>query len=49
MKNKILELCELSKGCNDKDIVSFVKQIVPEYKSENSKFEKLDIVLKKIV
>jgi FlaA1/EpsC-like NDP-sugar epimerase len=49
MKNKILELCELSKGCNDKDIVSFVKQIVPEYKSENSKFEKLDVVLKKIV
>jgi FlaA1/EpsC-like NDP-sugar epimerase len=49
MKNRILELCELSKGCNDKDIVSFVKQIVPEYKSENSKFEKLDVVLKKIV
>ena len=41
-KNKILELHEANLKCQDLDAVSLIKDIVPEYKSKNSKFEVLD-------
>ncbi len=43
VKNEILELCDLSKDCNNKEIVKKIKKIVPEYKSQNSLYEILDI------
>ena len=39
---KIVELCLLSKGCDDLAIVKKIKEIVPEYISNNSRFEELD-------
>jgi len=38
----ILELTELFKEQNNEDIVGFMKAIVPEFRSNNSEFEKLD-------
>ncbi len=49
VKEKILELCILSKGCNDEEIVRTVKEIVPEFKFENSSHEKLDVKMREIV
>jgi FlaA1/EpsC-like NDP-sugar epimerase len=39
---KITELCLLSKGCDNLATVKKIKEIVPEYISNNSEFEKLD-------
>jgi FlaA1/EpsC-like NDP-sugar epimerase len=41
LKN-VIELCLLSKGCDNQSIVKKIKEIVPEYISKNSEFEKLD-------
>ena len=41
LKN-VIELCLLSKGCDNQAIVKKIKEIVPEYISNNSEFEKLD-------
>jgi FlaA1/EpsC-like NDP-sugar epimerase len=38
----ILELTELFQHQNNEDIVGFMKAIVPEFRSNNSEFEKLD-------
>ncbi len=43
IKNQILELCVLSKTCDNKEIVKKIKEIVPEYKSQNSLYEALDL------
>jgi FlaA1/EpsC-like NDP-sugar epimerase len=42
IRENIIELCLLSKGCDNFTIVKKIKEIVPEYISNNSKFEKLD-------
>jgi hypothetical protein len=41
-RKNIIELCLLSRGCDDLAIVKKIKEIVPEYISNNSEFEKLD-------
>ena len=41
LKN-IIELCLLSKDCDNQVIVKKIKEIVPEYISKNSEFENLD-------
>lgn len=43
--DKINELCQLNKQLKNEDIVRLIKDIVPEYISNNSVFEKLDKVL----
>ena len=45
VKQEILELCDLSKGCDNDEIVRKIKEIVPEYKSQNSLYEVLDKVV----
>ena len=45
VKNEILELCDLSKSCDNKSIVKKIKEIVPEYKSQNSLYEVLDKIV----
>ena len=40
--NNIEDLKKLTLGCNDESIVSKLKEIVPEFKSNNSIFEALD-------
>ena len=42
IKKSIIELCLLSKDCDKLAIVKKIKEIVPEYISNNSEFEKLD-------
>ncbi len=42
IENKIIQLCELNKEYNNKRSVSLIKEIVPEYKSNNSIYEELD-------
>ncbi len=42
LKNKILKLCSSIKELNDEDIVIKIKEIVPEFISNNSEYEKLD-------
>jgi FlaA1/EpsC-like NDP-sugar epimerase len=42
IRKKIIELCLLSKGCDNLAIVKKIKEIVPEYISNNSEFEELD-------
>ena len=42
VQKNIIELCLLSKGCDNEAIVKKIKEIVPEYISKNSEFEKLD-------
>ena len=43
IRKDIIELCLLSKSCDNFRIVKKIKEIVPEYISNNSMFEKLDI------
>jgi len=42
INNQVNELITLFSSQNNIDIVSYMKTIVPEYKSNNSIFEKLD-------
>ncbi|MGK0413266.1 MAG: FlaA1/EpsC-like NDP-sugar epimerase [Polaribacter sp.] len=42
VKKTIIELCELSKDCDKDATVKKIKEIIPEYISNNSEFEKLD-------
>jgi FlaA1/EpsC-like NDP-sugar epimerase len=42
IRKNIIELCLLSKSCDNFRIVKKIKEIVPEYISNNSVFEKLD-------
>ena len=42
VKESILELCALSKNCDKLATVKKIKEIIPEYISNNSEFEKLD-------
>ena len=42
IQNHIIELIDLSKAHNKVSIVKKMKEIVPEFKSMNSEFEKLD-------
>lgn len=42
--NKIYALCTSNEEHNDKNTVQLIKDIVPEYKSNNSIYEKLDTV-----
>ncbi|MFB0938565.1 MAG: polysaccharide biosynthesis protein, partial [Urechidicola sp.] len=42
IRKNIIELCLLSKGCDNLAIVKKIKEIVPEYISNNSEFEELD-------
>jgi FlaA1/EpsC-like NDP-sugar epimerase len=42
IRKNIIELCLLSKGCDNLAIVKKIKEIVPEYISNNSEFEILD-------
>ncbi|MBA6156317.1 polysaccharide biosynthesis protein [Tenacibaculum sp. S7007] len=46
ISDKILDLCNANKDHNNQKTVQLIKQIVPEYKSNNSIYEKLDIVSK---
>ncbi|MCF2876586.1 MULTISPECIES: polysaccharide biosynthesis protein [unclassified Tenacibaculum] len=46
IKNKIIDLCIANKKHNNQETVQLIKEIVPEYKSNNSIYEKLDIVKK---
>ncbi len=43
MEAKILEIAELLKEGNTNNLVSKIKEVIPEYKSNNSIFEKLDL------
>ena len=47
MNDKITDLCHSNKQHNNQNTVQLLKDIVPEYKSNNSIYEKLDIVTKK--
>lgn len=47
IQNHITELISLSEGDNKSTIVKKMKEIVPEYKSMNSKYEKLDLQYEK--
>lgn len=42
IQEKIIDLCKLNKIHNNKQSVLLIKQIVPEYKSNNSIYEELD-------
>jgi len=42
LEDKILELCENASKCQNLELVAMIKTIVPEYISNNSKFEVLD-------
>lgn len=42
IENRIIQLCEFNKKYNNKKSVSLIKEIVPEYKSNNSVYEELD-------
>ena len=44
MKFEIDSLCTKNKDASTNEIVRIIKEIVPEYKSNNSMFEKLDKV-----
>ncbi len=46
ISSKISDLCHANKNYNNKKTVQLIKQIVPEYKSNNSIYEKLDVVSK---
>lgn len=41
-KKKIIELCLINENCDNYSTVKKIKEIVPEYISNNSEFEKLD-------
>ncbi len=45
VQQKINELLILNDCANEKEIVSKMKEIIPEFKSNNSKFEELDLIL----
>ncbi len=42
VEKQILDLCDLSRECDDTKIVKKIKEIVPEYISQNSQYEHLD-------
>jgi len=42
IQSKIMELCEKASKIQNLELVAFIKAIVPEYISNNSKFEVLD-------
>ncbi len=42
VKVKVKEIIKYATRYNDHNVVKLLKELVPEYKSENSKFEKLD-------
>ena len=44
IKNKIVDLCLTNKSHDNQKTVQLIKEIVPEYKSNNSIYEKLDVV-----
>ncbi|WP_299159393.1 nucleoside-diphosphate sugar epimerase/dehydratase [uncultured Tenacibaculum sp.] len=44
IKNKIIDLCLANKSHDNQKTVQLIKEIVPEYKSNNSIYEKLDVV-----
>lgn len=44
IKNKIIGLCLANKSHDNQKTVQLIKEIVPEYKSNNSIYEKLDVV-----
>ena len=44
MKKKIEDLCELNSNSKSLEVVSMLKDVVPEYKSNNSIYEELDEV-----
>ncbi|MGB0892409.1 MAG: polysaccharide biosynthesis protein [Flavobacteriaceae bacterium] len=46
ISNKIFELCEVNKNHDNQKTVQLIKEIVPEYKSNNSIYEKLDAFTK---
>ena len=46
MKNQIDNLCDLNSESQSVEIVSGLKDLVPEFKSNNSIYEKLDVVSK---
>ncbi|WP_272152011.1 polysaccharide biosynthesis protein [Tenacibaculum aiptasiae] len=46
IKHKIIDLCIANKKHNNQETVQLIKEIIPEYKSNNSIYEKLDIVRK---
>ena len=43
VEQAINELVDLNNLCNDYEVVKKMKEIVPEFKSNNSVYEKLDI------
>ncbi len=47
VSDKILALCILNKEHKNQKTVKLIKEIVPEYKSNNSIYEKLDVATKK--
>ena len=44
MKNQIDALCDLNSKSKSDEVVSGLKNLVPEFKSNNSIYEKLDVV-----
>ncbi len=46
ISHKIFELCEVNKNHDNQKTVQLIKEIVPEYKSNNSIYEKLDSTTK---
>ena len=46
VSNKITELCSANKTYNNDRTVALIKAIVPEYISNNSKYQKLDSPIK---
>lgn len=45
IQQKINELIKLNDCANENEIVSKMKEIIPEFKSNNSRFEELDLIL----
>jgi FlaA1/EpsC-like NDP-sugar epimerase len=48
IEQKILELCDKASKLQNLELVAFIKSIVPEFVSNNSKFEVLDPNKKKL-
>jgi FlaA1/EpsC-like NDP-sugar epimerase len=48
IEQKILEFCDKASKLQNLELVAFIKSIVPEYVSNNSKFEVLDSTKKKL-
>ena len=44
MKNQIDALCDINSKSKSVEIVSILKELIPEFKSNNSIYEKLDVI-----